>query len=130
VPSTRTRSLAAAAVAVVLAYALLVTARVLLGLIAAALFGTLVLFGDRIARDVDRRRRRIVGLVAAGLFVGVTVVTASPLPGLIAASLFGLGGWLLAPRGPVARLIRWLRGARDDLRAIRAAVEDEGAERD
>ncbi len=130
-PSARTRPLAALAVAVVLAYALVIAGQILLGLIAATLLGTLVLFADRIARDMDRRRRLVVGLLAAGLFGGVTVATASPLPGLIAASLLALGGWLLAPRGPIARLVRWLRGARDDLRAIRAATADgESSERD
>jgi MFS family permease len=131
VPSTRTRPVAALAVAVVLAYALVVAAQILLGAIAAALLGTLVLFADRIARDLDRRRRLVVALLAVGLFGGVTVAAASPLPGLIAASLLALGAWLLAPRGPIARLVRWLRDARDDLRAIRAAtVDGESPERD
>jgi MFS family permease len=131
VPSTRTRSVAALAVAVVLAYALVVAAQILLGLIAATLLGTLVLFADRIARDLGRRRGLVVALLAAGLFGGVTVAAASPLPGLIVAGLLALGAWLLAPRGPVARLVRWLRAAREDLRAIRAATADgEATERD
>ena len=124
-PSNTGRAVAAVAAAVVLAYATLVATELLLGILAAGVLVLVVYAGDAIARDMDRTRTLVVGVLAVAAFGYFVVVGGSLLLGVLLGALVVLVGWVTAPRGPLARLARWIRDAREDLRVVRAAVERE-----
>jgi MFS family permease len=120
------RPLAAVVALLVLAYAVLIAAEILLGLVAAGLLGLVVYARAAIVRDMDYNRILAVGaiaLVAAGY---LTVIGGRPLLGVTLGALVVLVGWLTAPRGPVARAARWVRDAREDVRVVRETVTDDG----
>ena len=125
----RTWRLAGAAVAVAaLGYALVIAGQILLGvLVAGAVYGTALLVGfaspDGVVADMGRTRAVVTGLVAVGIVAYALVIAGSLLLGLVAALFVFLGSWLTASNGPLARLVRWLLAAREDLRAVREATE-------
>jgi MFS family permease len=125
----RWRTAGLVAAGLVLVYSVLITAAVLLGLLTAALT---YLFGWTVGRNgprghVERMGRRR-SLLAAGVGVATVayaVVVGRPLLGLSLALLGWALAWLTAPDGPLARLVRWVRAAREDLRTVRDAVVDD-----
>lgn len=125
-PSDSNRRVAAVVAALTLAYAVLITTELLLGLVAAGLLGVVVLFGNAIARDLDHRRWVAVNGLAVATLVALVVVGSAPLAGVAVGALVVLLGWVTAPRGPVARAVRWVRNLRADVRAIRRSVEADG----
>lgn len=130
-PSTeRTwRTVGAAVALVVLCYATLITAQLLLGTLTAVLAyltgWTLGRVGPAglVGRMGSGRATAVVVLGAAGAGYAVAVVE-RPLFGLSLALLLFAVAWLTAPDGPLVRAARWLRAARDDLRAVRTALTD------
>ena len=113
-----------------LVYALVIAGQILLGVVVAAVvYGTAVIVSvttaDGVVTDMGRTRAAVTGLVAAGVVAYALVIAGTLLFGLLVAALVVLGSWTLAPNGPLARAVRWLFDARDDLRAVREAVERE-----
>jgi hypothetical protein len=126
----RTWRVAGAVVAVAaLVYALVIAGQILLGVVAAGLvYGTALLVSvtspDGVVADMGRTRAAVTALVAVGVVAYAVVIASTLLLGLLAAFLVFLGSWLTAPNGPLARLVRWLLAAREDLRTVRDAVTE------
>jgi hypothetical protein len=129
-PSTEStwRAVGAAGVLLTYLYALVVSAQILLGTLVAALWYLLAWTVRRVGpREMlartGRRRAAAVGVVALAAGAYGAAGLGDPLVGALFALLVVALGWLTAPDGPLVRLVRWVLDARDDLRAVREAVE-------
>lgn len=110
-----------------LVYALAIAGQILLGVIVAGMvYGTAFLVSaassDGVVAEMGRPRAVVTGVVAVGVVAYSLVVVGRVLLGLFVAIFAVLLSWLTAPSGPLARFIRWLLAARDDLREVRDAV--------
>ncbi|MFB6080599.1 MAG: hypothetical protein ABEJ81_06345 [Haloferacaceae archaeon] len=132
-PSTRARLATGLVVLSIIAYATLIAAELLLGALAAGLAWLLAWVParrgvGRFVAETGSTRARIVGALALLALAYAVVVATRPLVGLLLAETLVLVAWTTGPRGPLVRAAAWLREARADLRAIRAAVDADGAD--
>jgi len=131
-PSTerRWRTAGVVVAVLVLAYSVLVAAQLLLGLLTAVLayfFGWTVgrAGPERLIERMGSGRATLTAVFAVVAVGYAVVVVTRPLLGLFLALLGWTLAWLTAPDGPLARLVRWVLAARDDLRAVRERLVDD-----
>ncbi|MFB6161504.1 MAG: hypothetical protein ABEJ61_10075 [Haloferacaceae archaeon] len=116
----------------VVAYSTFVGGAFLIGVAAAGLvylLGWLVALvsPERVAADMGGTRAKATAAVVLLVLAYAVVIAAQILLGVVAATLVVFVSWVTAPNGPLVRGVRWIRAVRDDLHAVRVAVEDGGA---